>query len=778
MGKLNDSQGKADYKDMRCLYCGKQLALLKRLTGGEFCSDAHKQSYQDEYNRLALTRLLQAQSKSDESKSKATKPSAPAKQPEWVPAPEPQPEFAPDSQPALPPEPVAVKMEPEPELVSIQMTGFCDECRPKIRDFVFADASIAPAAPLELASTPCLPSDLLKAPAAEPAVPARAELAPLDLRSTALPPDQKKVSLEQPAPPAANKDFATASLNLSLRVQPSSLHSLPSSKPVPLVVAAMAAAIPAAQPDTAVAEFAIGVEFGATVRSELELTGIEIPPEEAEIAVSEPVESLLDLAETNGTPRGALQALAKLHKAIQEENTQPDAGQQEGDGEPPWQGEEPAIDTKELERLYGEGPVAPAYAAHQSVAERDGSITEATSLDPAVAVSELEPALVEANSVPVAHAHTQLLTMPVKLLAPAKAKLAPGFPAFTRPPAPEIPASDALPLRPKMAINTSPTPKAKVEEPKASPAPEPPKAAVEVPPIASPAVQAEKPGKNKTPVWTPAPKTTVRPLIAKPVTPEPVKSQPQAPAAKEPPTAPPASKVSPPEPPPVTMLEPDLSGPNLMLTNSGGSFWGGLPATAKIAMGVVAAIILAIVVYLASSGPKKNGAAASAAVAGPSIMMGEGGWVTGWAGDSTGLHRGRQITMYRPSLKLSDYRIEFQGRIVSNGLGWVFRSTDAANYYAMKVTQTSSGYKLQKYAVIASREHDGGQVTLQSPPGGLFSIRVDVRGPRFSTYIQGQPVDIWTDNQLKTGGVGFLNDRGDRADIKGVSMSYLAGTGN
>ena len=49
---------------MRCRYCGKELALLKRLTGGGgFCSEAHKQSYQDEYNQLALSRLLQAQKK-------------------------------------------------------------------------------------------------------------------------------------------------------------------------------------------------------------------------------------------------------------------------------------------------------------------------------------------------------------------------------------------------------------------------------------------------------------------------------------------------------------------------------------------------------------------------------------------------------------------------------------------------------------------------------------------------------------------------------------------
>src|SRR5579864_7358924 len=49
---------------MRCLYCGKELALLKRLTGsGQFCSEAHKVSYHDEYNRIALSRLLQAQTK-------------------------------------------------------------------------------------------------------------------------------------------------------------------------------------------------------------------------------------------------------------------------------------------------------------------------------------------------------------------------------------------------------------------------------------------------------------------------------------------------------------------------------------------------------------------------------------------------------------------------------------------------------------------------------------------------------------------------------------------
>ncbi len=55
---------------MRCLYCGKEVALFKRLRGGEFCSDAHRQKYQEEYTELALHRLALANaSKNGENES-------------------------------------------------------------------------------------------------------------------------------------------------------------------------------------------------------------------------------------------------------------------------------------------------------------------------------------------------------------------------------------------------------------------------------------------------------------------------------------------------------------------------------------------------------------------------------------------------------------------------------------------------------------------------------------------------------------------------------------
>src|SRR5579863_918962 len=66
---------------MRCLYCGKELALFKRLRGGEFCSDAHRQHYQEEYTQLALNRLLQANSPGETESGKTKTPKAPETKP-------------------------------------------------------------------------------------------------------------------------------------------------------------------------------------------------------------------------------------------------------------------------------------------------------------------------------------------------------------------------------------------------------------------------------------------------------------------------------------------------------------------------------------------------------------------------------------------------------------------------------------------------------------------------------------------------------------------------
>jgi hypothetical protein len=116
----------------------------------------------------------------------------------------------------------------------------------------------------------------------------------------------------------------------------------------------------------------------------------------------------------------------------------------------------------------------------------------------------------------------------------------------------------------------------------------------------------------------------------------------------------------------------------------------------KIKLGIaILLLVVACTTYLGwgskTQKPVNTNTAASADGSGPSIILGEGGWVEGWGGDPSGLHAGRQITIYRPSLKLSDYRLEFQGSIDTKSVGWVFRAADPDNYYAMKLMNVSSG---------------------------------------------------------------------------------------
>ena len=218
-----------------------------------------------------------------------------------------------------------------------------------------------------------------------------------------------------------------------------------------------------------------------------------------------------------------------------------------------------------------------------------------------------------------------------------------------------------------------------------------------------------------------------------------------------------------------------------LMANNSTSFMGSLKFKVAIALALV--IIIGSVAYFMSGKSHKASAANSDQVdsVGPSIMMGEGGWVQAWGGDPLNAHVGRQITIYRPSLKLSDYRIEFQGQIDTKSLGWVFRAADPNNYYAMKLAIVtpggSRGLALVKYVIRNGRETEAGRVSLNIPARTdmTYSIRTDVRGLKYSTYIQGQPVDVWTDSQLASGGVGFLNERTERARIKSVSIAYLTG---
>jgi hypothetical protein len=760
---------------MRCRYCGKELALLKRLRGGGgFCSEAHKQSYQDEYNQLALSRLLQAQKKGEtESSGNAGAPVAveePAAQESVLEEPA-------EHAPAM--ESASLEISSLEPSVASQRTA---------RD-ALAEAAAEPAAkpdaePLEIADflidSPAITALPDETPYLEPwlefssgpavadwqyqnGAPTLSTAAPvsLDLQPNISPGDH-------PVAPAnlTPREFANGRGHPSLPWKVTTMHQLPCAGPVSIEVSASAIDC-AADP-----RIAGGLDFETAVSVEdsrlLELlsTGIEFPAEDSGVII-------------------AFSQLREEHVAAI------DSAPSEADPVAPAEDNSPRASLEALSRL------------HQDLVQQEAALPEAPPL--LVAEPVLAPSLVVAEAEPHSRTPapgraTELLDIAIRMFPPTKP--APmqglGLPSQSEPLLPHL---KSLPLRPKVALasgymppSTTPAqPKATAAAAQAS-APSKPgfgKPAIPARPVARIIQPKQQPKQPPAPPKAPEPSKPAAKFQPSPVRPEAEASvktagQPATPmveeAAKE--IAKSAAKQPPEQPVQQTPGEPSQeTAPNfgaVQLANP--SFMGSL----KLKLGIaIALLVVACSTWLGWGGKSHKLAASNSAISadgsGPSIMMGEGGWVEGWGGDPSGIHSDRQITIYRPSLKLSDYRMEFQANIETQSIGWVFRAADPDDYYAMKLMTVSSGLSpkvaLFKYLVINGRQTQVGRVSidLTVQADTVFQIRTDVRGPQFSTYIQGQLVDVWTDDQLKIGGVGFLNEREERGKVKSVSIRYLNG---
>jgi hypothetical protein len=84
---------------------------------------------------------------------------------------------------------------------------------------------------------------------------------------------------------------------------------------------------------------------------------------------------------------------------------------------------------------------------------------------------------------------------------------------------------------------------------------------------------------------------------------------------------------------------------------------------------------------------------------------------------------------------------------------------------------------LTHFAVVDGRESSTSQrpLSIDARPGAAYRVKLDVTGPRFTIYIGGEPVDFWTDNRLKTGAVGFMNERDERGATSSVQFSFPQG---
>lgn len=149
-----------------------------------------------------------------------------------------------------------------------------------------------------------------------------------------------------------------------------------------------------------------------------------------------------------------------------------------------------------------------------------------------------------------------------------------------------------------------------------------------------------------------------------------------------------------------------------------------------------------------------------------------------WSYDTAGFVRPGSLAIYRPTLELTDYQLEFLAQIDQKAMGFVVRASDLSNYYAVAFVITQPGplpvVEIVRYAVIQGREgpHVVRRLPIAVRNDMWYRVRMDVRGRDFTLNIQDQVADYWSESRLKQGGVGFFCGRDERARLRWVEVSH------
>ena len=792
---------------MRCLYCGKELALFKRLRGGEFCSDAHRQRYHEEYTQLALNRLLQANAGKEKESEKEPAPKA-GRSPEPL---------------ARSPEPSALvpkgQERPAREAASsapVAATALAEAVRPepvRKQNAALESAGASPA--VSTASVSTKPAPIQAAPAAAPSGP--------DPSSLPVPAPSAPAPAPEEPPPAELWGFLVE-LPTSVAAGAELLlegAELPSSLPV---VRPRLAETPPPSADCRLAK-ADGVELvlfsAADFQTPLQEGGLElrefvrgVPPVEIKLKPAvesgfEPVQEqcgvLVNATQPSGSPslwlapepafrsltgdpEVELGDLARLDFALTEWGES--SG---GDDEPAIASPAPALRPPRLEPLQRVEPAqhqAPVRESPEPVrfepvrvnpifVEKIAGSRELQVQPAEAGAASAEKTAGERASLPEPESISKPMPVTLHGLAPARGKPVQVFSsAVLRTGNPQIPQETGLPLRAVMLL--APAPKQPAEAAAAETA-----KAIRIPEKRDAGPQG-KPRRPDVRVLPAGGRDKFKPEPAKP---EPVRAKPELEKLQKAETAKPVVPAKPPipaktpaeapmaakEPSPAAAPEPDLFGlPTLSLAQRA-NFWTRLPGVARLAViaGALAAAIGAVVLVSRGSGSTKATTPASTEpvmVEGPAVAN-AAGWAQDWFADRAGSKLGRQVDVLRGSLALRDYRLLFEGTIEQGALGWVFRANEKS-FYVEKIQILTPGLNptvaLVRFPVINGKEQARTTVPLpiQAHLDTTYKVRVDVIGNRFTTWIQDQNVDQWTDSQIEAGGVGLYYENSDSAKLK------------
>jgi hypothetical protein len=154
------------------------------------------------------------------------------------------------------------------------------------------------------------------------------------------------------------------------------------------------------------------------------------------------------------------------------------------------------------------------------------------------------------------------------------------------------------------------------------------------------------------------------------------------------------------------------------------------------------------------------------------------GGTTAWTFDATGFVRPGPLALYRPSVDLTDYQLQFLGMIDKKALSWVVRAADFDDYYVVKLVVLKPGpvptIGVTRYAVIHGQAQDRVDTTafINAREDMLYRVRMDIHGDVFALTVQGQVVDSWSETRLRKGGIGFFTARGEVSRLRWVQVTH------
>jgi len=742
---------------MQCLFCGKELALLKRLRGGgEFCSEAHRKEYQEQYEQLALARLLQA------------KPPAETSSTGRAPLHAPHPRL--ESPKAQAPASVATFDAPEAAApITAEQPAAWQPVN--TRDFNPPDFNPAAANQAAEESSPAPMAGFL----AEPVVPAVTpfdQAGLIELNNTW----ERVATLPSfSSSRSANGDVTDSNAS----AQSSSQGYLP---PAPRVELSLS--LQALEHHTRTSE-----------------RGLEL----REFTGPAPVVELQLRPEAGSEPAGADDVMEILMSPHPPQKAKPWLGLPRGFPAAPAElGDLARLDFATTGFAYSDGPAAvpqaavlapdipqaPPQAFPKAAPQThvyaepapEAFVAPAETMAPAQPLFAAGPDVVQ--PAPPEFVAPELVTkvLPVTLhgLAAARGKLTQAYStALSAASDVQIPPSATLPLRPVIVFGPPPAP---TRAPEAAAPPVEAKQvhlrpaqslpAQSLPPQSRPVQPTPaqpRPEERRSSV-VPAPKPVPIKRQAAAETPVQERAQARVPERNAP--KPSARQESPAAKSWESAAPSDASIPyELKATESA---WSKLSTGLKI--GVAAGLVVAVsgIAYLVTRGNGKTTPEAPVVVSTtPAVATGvaiSGGWIDDWANSAKSR---RHISLLSGSAKLSDYRLEFQAQIETKAIGWIFRGLNPRNYYVTKLEIVTPGLEptiaLVHFAVVDGQDENRVVVPLplKVRVDTTYKVRFDAIGNHFATWVQGQKIDEWTDSRFGSGGVGFFSERDEKAAMQG-----------